>query len=61
VQLRRQPNVLRAGYAAHILEEGLAGKPDEVVPYKILPSAVEAVKQVVHSRLQLFNRVRQAA
>ena len=43
------------------LEEGLAGKPDEVVPYKILPSAVEAVKQVVRSRLQLFNRVPQAS
>jgi fructose-bisphosphate aldolase, class II len=41
------------------LEEGLAGKPDEVVPYKILPSAVEAVKQVVRSRLKLFNRVPQ--
>src|SRR5277367_3391127 len=31
------------------LEEGLAKKPDEVVPYKILPFAVEAVKQVVLS------------
>src|ERR1700733_10868517 len=37
------------------LEEGLAKNPDEVVPYKILPSAVEAVKQVVLSRLSLFN------
>jgi ketose-bisphosphate aldolase len=43
------------------LEAGLAGKPDEVVPYKILPSAVEAVKQVVRSRLQLFNPVRKAS
>ena len=43
------------------LEEGLAEKPDEVVPYKILPSAVEAVRQVVRSRLQLFNRVPQAS
>jgi len=39
------------------LEEGLAKKPDEVVPYKILPFAVEAVKQVVLSRLKLFNRM----
>ncbi len=39
------------------IEEGLAGQPDEVVPYKILPSAVESVKQVVRSRLQLFNSV----
>jgi fructose-bisphosphate aldolase, class II len=37
------------------LEEGLAKKPDEVVPYKILPAAVEAVKQVALSRLRLFN------
>jgi fructose-bisphosphate aldolase class II len=37
------------------LEEGLAKKPDEVVPYKILPFAVEAVKQVALSRLRLFN------
>jgi fructose/tagatose bisphosphate aldolase len=37
------------------LQEGLAKKPDEVVPYKILPFAVEAVKKVARSRLQLFN------
>ena len=43
------------------LEEGLGKEPDEVVPYKILPSAVEAVRQVVRSRLQLFNRVPQAS
>ena len=43
------------------LEEGLAGQPDEVVPYKILPSAVESVKRVVRSRLQLFNPVLQAS
>ena len=43
------------------LEEGLAGQPDEVVPYKILPSAVESVKRVVRSRLQLFNPVLHAS
>ena len=37
------------------LEQGLAKNPDEVVPYKILPSALESVKQVVLSRLSLFN------
>jgi fructose-bisphosphate aldolase class II len=37
------------------LEEGLSKQPDEVVPYKILPFAVESVKQVVLSRLRLFN------
>jgi ketose-bisphosphate aldolase len=40
----------------HGIEQGLAKQPDEVVPYKILPSAVDAVKQVVGSRLKLFNR-----
>lgn len=43
------------------LEQGLAKMPDEVVPYKILPPAVEAVKQVVVSRLRLFNEKRRAA
>jgi ketose-bisphosphate aldolase len=43
------------------LEQGLAKMPDEVVPYKILPTAVEAVKQVVVSRLRLFNEKRRAA
>jgi len=33
----------------------LAQQPDEVVPYKILAPAEEAVRRVVSSRLQLFN------
>jgi fructose-bisphosphate aldolase class II len=37
------------------LEEGLAKQPDEVVPYKVLPFAVDSVKEVVISRLKLFN------
>ena len=37
------------------LESGLAKQPEEVVPYKILPYAVEAVKQVALARLRLFN------
>ena len=37
------------------LEEGLSKQPNEVVPYKILPFAVESVKEVVCSRLKLFN------
>jgi fructose-bisphosphate aldolase, class II len=37
------------------LEEGLDSQRDEVVPYKILPSAVASVKRVVRSRLQSFN------
>jgi len=39
------------------LEEGLAKRPGEVVPYKILPTAVEAVKQVVESRLRIVSAV----
>jgi fructose-bisphosphate aldolase class II len=39
----------------HGMEEGLTKQPNEVVPYKILPFAVELVKQVVRSRLKLFN------
>src|SRR5215469_2356897 len=39
------------------LEASLAGKPNEVVPYKILPPVIAAVKQVVESRLRLFNSV----
>lgn len=37
------------------LEDSLARTTDEVVPYKILPPVVEAVTQVVKSRLRLFN------
>lgn len=36
------------------LQQGLAQDPDDVVPYKILPYAVDTVKQVVTSRLKLF-------
>jgi fructose-bisphosphate aldolase class II len=41
----------------HGLEGSLAKQPQEVVPYKILPAAVEAVKQVATSRLKLFNKL----
>ena len=37
------------------LESALADHPDEVAPYKILPAALRAVKDVVRARLQLFN------
>lgn len=45
----------------HGLEQGLAKQPDQVVPYKILPSAVDAVQQVVSEHLKLFNAERQLA
>jgi ketose-bisphosphate aldolase len=37
------------------LEEGLSEDVNQVVPYKILPYAVESVKRIVTSRLRLFN------
>jgi ketose-bisphosphate aldolase len=43
------------------LEDGLMKHPNEIVPYKILPSALESVKQVASSRLKLFNSDRQLA
>jgi fructose-bisphosphate aldolase, class II len=45
----------------HGLEQGLGKQPNEVVPYKILPTAVDSVKRVVASRLRLFNGERQFA
>ncbi len=40
------------------LETALAAQPDVVAPYKILPGTLEAVKEVVSARLQLFSLVR---
>jgi fructose-bisphosphate aldolase class II len=37
------------------LEASLAKRPNEVVPYKLLPDVIESIKQVVYSRLRLFN------
>lgn len=37
------------------LEHALSAKPDEVVPYRILPPVIDSIKQVVSSRLQLFS------
>ena len=38
------------------LDDALTQHPHEVVPYKILPTVVKAVEQVVQSRLSLFSR-----
>jgi ketose-bisphosphate aldolase len=43
------------------LENGLANQQHELAPYKILAPAVESVKQVVSSRLRLFNNYRELA
>jgi len=39
------------------LEQALAEQPHEIVPYKILPAAFEAVKHVATERLRLFNKL----
>lgn len=39
------------------LEAGLAKDLNEVVPYKILPFAVESIGEVVTARLKLFNNL----
>jgi fructose-bisphosphate aldolase class II len=43
------------------LEGSLASQREEVVPYKLLAPVVESVKQVVTSRLKLFNHYRELA
>lgn len=43
------------------LEASLSAKVDEVVPYKILPPVVEAIREVIKSRLTLFNQPTRAA
>jgi fructose-bisphosphate aldolase class II len=40
------------------LEEALARQPDQVVPYKVLPLAIESVRQIALSRLTLINNRR---
>lgn len=37
------------------LEGSLKSQPNEVVPYRLLRPVVDSVKQVVSSRLKLFN------
>jgi len=37
------------------LDRSLAQHPQEIVPYKLLPEVIEAVKQVTSARLKLFN------
>jgi ketose-bisphosphate aldolase len=39
------------------MEESLARNPNEVTPYKILPSVIEAVQRVACARLRLFNAI----
>ncbi len=40
------------------LEEGLSKHRDDIAPYKILPVAVQSVKEAVTRRLKLFNDIK---
>jgi fructose-bisphosphate aldolase, class II len=37
------------------MDRALAAHPEEIVPYKVLPAVVDEIKNVVASRLELFN------
>ncbi len=41
------------------LEDALSRNPQEVVPYKLLPRAVESASAVVRNRLKLFSGAEQ--
>lgn len=41
--------------SAYWYKTAFVKEPDQVVPYKLLPAAVDAMKQVVSARLLLFN------
>jgi len=47
---------IRVAYT-EALRKSLAENPDEIVPYKITPQAIEAVKQKVEEKLKLFGSV----
>ena len=39
------------------LEKALKEKPEEIVPYKLLPQVIEEIKMVVEYKLKLFNKI----
>ena len=38
------------------MEESLKSRPNEIVPYKILPAVVEKMKEITAARMRLFNK-----
>lgn len=40
------------------MEKALKEKPDEIVPYKLLPTVVEEIKKIVEQKLRLFNKIK---
>ncbi len=47
---------IRVAYV-EALKKSLIDNPEEVVPYKILQPAVEAIEKIVEARLKLFNNL----
>jgi len=39
------------------VEKALKENPEEITPYKLLPTAVEEIKKVVEQKLKLFNKI----
>lgn len=39
------------------IENALKEKPEEIVPYKLLPAVVEEIKKAAYNRLKLFNKI----
>ncbi len=39
------------------VEKALKENPEEITPYKLLPTAVEEIKKVVEQKLKLFNKL----
>ncbi|MEK7568102.1 MAG: class II fructose-bisphosphate aldolase [Patescibacteria group bacterium] len=39
------------------MEESLKSRPNEIVPYKILPAVVEKMKEITAARMRLFNKM----
>ena len=40
------------------MEKALKENPEEITPYKLLPTAVEEIKKVVEHKLKLFNKLK---
>ncbi len=39
------------------MEKALAGNPEEITPYKILPTAIEEIKKATEKRMRLFGKL----
>ena len=39
------------------IEKALAMNPEEIVPYKVLPTVIDEIKKITGERLKLFNKL----